>query len=303
MIAPRQSRGSLRLRPLAWQSTPPARRKLSPAAVVAVALHAALVAGLAIWKAPALRTTTHSESFSTTVTFVGLREPTPVAGGVGSGGGRGGGNREAGGRGTQRAALRLAPMNTFRPEMPALAPPVARLKPVIAVEVSEPVPLTSFTPMRPPASAFAEGSVVGEAGGNGTGIGSGTGTGIGNGFADGVVGSGRSLGTGDGTGEGVGSDNGIGTGFGGANYLRSPQPHYPSLARQQGWEGTTVLRVEIHADGSIGVIQILQSSGHKILDDAAIEAVRAAQFQPARHNGVPVTSWVEIPVTFRLNRG
>ncbi|MCX7885648.1 MAG: energy transducer TonB, partial [Verrucomicrobiae bacterium] len=85
--------------------------------------------------------------------------------------------------------------------------------------------------------------------------------------------------------------------------IRTPQPFYPPLARQNGWEGTTVLRVEIRADGTVGAIQILQSTGYKVLDDAAIEAVRAAQFQPARQNGLPITSWVEIPVTFRLNRG
>jgi protein TonB len=64
-----------------------------------------------------------------------------------------------------------------------------------------------------------------------------------------------------------------------------------------------VLRVQIQVDGMPGAIEIVQSAGYRELDDAAIEAVRAAQFVPARRDGILVSSWVEVPVTFRLNHG
>jgi protein TonB len=279
MIGRHTNRGSLRLRSVVTPEQPEQKRSISPSMVVAVVAHVALVTGLAAWKIPALVSAPRTEPISATVTLAGLREPEiPVAGGSS-------GHSEAGGRGTATPALTVAPARRPKLEMPPVPQP--RLPRVIAVETPGPAPFASFEPSSPPASMFGEGDSAGN----------GTGNGVGNGITDGVAGNGEGNGTGAGTG------NGEGAGFGGANYVRSPQPRYPAVARQQGWEGTTVLRVEIQADGKIGAIQIVQSAGHKALDDSAIEAVRAAQFQPARHNGTPITSWVEVPVTFRLNRG
>jgi protein TonB len=280
MIGRHTNRGSLRLRSVVTPEEPEQKRNISPAIVVAIVVHAMLVTGLAAWKIPTLvRNAPRSDVVSATVTFAGLREPIPASGGGG------GGNRNAGGHGPTAPRLTVAPAPRPKLEMPPLPQPQPRLQPIIAVETPGPAPFSSFQPTTPPSSLFGEGGPAGN----------GTGNGIGNGSADGVAGNGA------GTGRGAG--DGTGEGFGGANYVRNPQPRYPAVARQQGWEGTTVLRVEIQADGKIGVIQIVQSAGHKALDDAAIEAVRAAQFQPARHNGTPITSWVEVPVTFRLNRG
>jgi len=300
MIGRHANRGSLRLRPVAMPTSPEqaersetpraraANRNIPSSLLTALALHVALVAGLAAWKVPLLVGASRSEPVNATITFAGLREPVVTRLG---GSGNGGGNPNAGGHGDAAPRLTIAPAPRPKLEMPPLPQP--RLRPVIAVEVPGPAPFASFQPTTPPASVFAESGSAGN--GTGTGFGNGTGNGIGNGSGNGVAG------IGNGTGMGVG--DGTGDGFGGANYVRSPQPHYPAVARQQGWEGTTILRVEIQADGLIGAIQIVQSAGHKALDDAAIEAVRAAQFQPARYNGTPITSWVEVPVTFRLNRG
>jgi len=278
MIGRHANRGSLRLRPVATTAKPEQSRNISPAITVAIVVHIAIVAGLAAWKIPLLVTAPRSEFVSATVTLADLREPAVTGGG--------GGNPNAGGRGVTASLLPVTPAPRPKLEMPPLPRPQPRLLSVIAVETPGPAPFASFEPSTPPASVFAEG-------GTGNGSGNGTGNGVGDGSAAGVAGNGT----------GMGAGNGNGAGFGGANYLRSPHPQYPAIARQQGWEGTTVLRVEIQADGLIGSIQIVQSAGHKVLDDAAIESVRAAQFQPARHNGTPITSWVEVPVTFRLNRG
>jgi len=300
MIGRHANRGALRFRRLASAAPPEPARQLSPAMLAAVVIHAALIAGLAAWKAPVLVGAARSEFVSATITFAGLREPSEIGGGGG-----GGGNPNAGGRGSLRSRPPRMRVPTTPAVKPDLAPPPLprpRLPAVIAVETASPVPYSGFVPSAPSPSVFAENQFGMEgAAGQGAGWGNGTGTGIGNRSEDGIAGGGT--GSGGGLGNGVGDGIGDGIGFGGANYLRSPQPQYPAIARQQGWEGTVVLRVQIQADGKIGAIQILQSTGHKVLDDAAIEAVRAAQFQPARHNGVPITSWVEVPVTFRLNRG
>ena len=119
-------------------------------------------------------------------------------------------------------------------------------------------------------------------------------------------GDGQGAGQGDGSGNGVAGSGGTGTGGPAGShpdYLQSPKPQYPPVARQQGWEGTAILRVEVRADGHTAAVKIVQSSGHRVLDEAAIEAVRAWKFQPARADGLATSAWVEVPISFRLNHG
>jgi periplasmic protein TonB len=55
---------------------------------------------------------------------------------------------------------------------------------------------------------------------------------------------------------------------------RSPPPEYPAVARRRGCHGTVMLRLVCDADGHVIEVTLLQSSGHAILDDAAIAAAR-----------------------------
>ncbi|HEY2394393.1 MAG TPA: energy transducer TonB [Rudaea sp.] len=57
--------------------------------------------------------------------------------------------------------------------------------------------------------------------------------------------------------------------------------NYPDEARRQQLHGQLVLTVALNRDGSIRSTDVIQSSGHKLLDDAAIRIVRlAAPFPP-----------------------
>jgi len=57
--------------------------------------------------------------------------------------------------------------------------------------------------------------------------------------------------------------------------------HYPELAAITGLSGVTYIRFDIMQDGSLGQLELLKSSGYKILDDEALEAIRdSAPFQP-----------------------
>jgi protein TonB len=67
-----------------------------------------------------------------------------------------------------------------------------------------------------------------------------------------------------------------------------------------GVEGRVVLHVEILPNGNTGRIDIRQSSGHELLDQAAIRAVGAWRFDPARVAGEPITAWADVPISFRL---
>jgi protein TonB len=57
--------------------------------------------------------------------------------------------------------------------------------------------------------------------------------------------------------------------------------NYPEQARRQGLAGSLVLDVAINPDGSLNGTQVLRSSGHKLLDDAAVRIVEMAAPYPA----------------------
>lgn len=79
------------------------------------------------------------------------------------------------------------------------------------------------------------------------------------------------------------------------------KPVYPALAQHLGQEGLVVLMVEVDEQGLVSDITIGKSSGHKILDDAAVRAVKKWKFTPATREGTPVKSKIEIPIRFKLN--
>jgi protein TonB len=85
-----------------------------------------------------------------------------------------------------------------------------------------------------------------------------------------------------------------------AAYLNNPRPAYPMVARRMGWEGRVVLNVEVLAEGSCGDANVFQSSGHDVLDNAAMKAVKTWRFVPATRAGRPITQWVRIPIPFIL---
>jgi protein TonB len=77
---------------------------------------------------------------------------------------------------------------------------------------------------------------------------------------------------------------------------------YPASARVDRAEGRVVVKAVINEDGSIGEEEVLQSSGHPGLDQAAIETLRqAAPFHLPRPLGQPRMT-IKIPMSYRLDR-
>lgn len=77
-------------------------------------------------------------------------------------------------------------------------------------------------------------------------------------------------------------------------------PSYPPAARRLGQEGRVLLRVLVGADGAVLSADVEESSGHRLLDDAAVDAVREWTFEPAREGENAVESVVHVPFRFRL---
>jgi len=82
----------------------------------------------------------------------------------------------------------------------------------------------------------------------------------------------------------------------------SPKPvPYPHWARERGWEGRLVTAIEIREDGTIGRWKIMQSTGYQLLDHVALRAIQKWRFEPAKQNGKPIASCIQIPVAFYLD--
>jgi protein TonB len=77
-------------------------------------------------------------------------------------------------------------------------------------------------------------------------------------------------------------------------------PPYPEQARQQGVEGTVIVKLTITAEGRPRNVTVVRSSGHSGLDEAAVAHVRKTKFSPALKDGEPVRMHITFRVKFRL---
>ena len=78
------------------------------------------------------------------------------------------------------------------------------------------------------------------------------------------------------------------------------RPEYPAAARQHHLEGRLVLRVDFTDAGNASAVAVSVSSGHAMLDQAALDAVRAWLFNPATKAGKPIAGVIYVPIEFRM---
>jgi protein TonB len=79
------------------------------------------------------------------------------------------------------------------------------------------------------------------------------------------------------------------------------KPDYPIEARSRRQQGRVLLRVQVSATGDAASVEIVSSSGHPILDQAARAAVRAWRFVPATRAGMAVAASADVPIEFRMD--
>ena len=81
---------------------------------------------------------------------------------------------------------------------------------------------------------------------------------------------------------------------------RRIKPEYPKGARQRGEEGDVTLELDISANGTVDGVRIVASCGFAELEQAAVQAVKQARFEPARRGSQKVPSTARLTLTFRL---
>lgn len=77
-------------------------------------------------------------------------------------------------------------------------------------------------------------------------------------------------------------------------------PAYPRRAVELRAEGEALIGARLDPSGAPHDVRVLRSSGHPMLDHAALAAVGGWAFEPGRRAGHPVAARVEIPVRFTL---
>lgn len=75
--------------------------------------------------------------------------------------------------------------------------------------------------------------------------------------------------------------------------------NYPPLALRRHEEGAVILQLLVQADGSVGDVSIVRSSGHEQLDAAALVGVGDWIYIPAVRDHRPVPATIQVRVAFR----
>jgi protein TonB len=84
-----------------------------------------------------------------------------------------------------------------------------------------------------------------------------------------------------------------------ARLLKRVIPVYPPLAKTAPVQGAVILEAAIAETGAIDEVNVI--SGHPLLIRAAVDAIRQWRYEPAKLDGIPTRSLVEITVNFDLS--
>lgn len=70
--------------------------------------------------------------------------------------------------------------------------------------------------------------------------------------------------------------------------IYAPLPEYPLAARRRRWTGDGLFECDIRPDGTVTSVALIRSTGHNMLDQAGISALRRWRFKPGGSNVVRV---------------
>ena len=85
-----------------------------------------------------------------------------------------------------------------------------------------------------------------------------------------------------------------------AQLLKTGTNNYPNIARQYGIEGQVLVGILINKKGNVQKVNVLKSSGYKILDKNAVKIIQEWKFTPAYYQGKPTTDYQKRIFVFSL---
>ncbi len=74
---------------------------------------------------------------------------------------------------------------------------------------------------------------------------------------------------------------------------------YPEIAKQAGVEGKVYVVAFIDENGTVNDVKVLKGIGAGC-DEAAVNAIKATKFKPAKNKGKPVKVKFSLAITFKL---
>ena len=86
-------------------------------------------------------------------------------------------------------------------------------------------------------------------------------------------------------------------------FVPDVQDYYPEVSRRNAEEGRAVVKVCVNTAGKIDSVEVVYTTGHPLLDEAALKVAKAFRFKPATSEGKPVASCPNLPVKFELHGG
>ena len=75
------------------------------------------------------------------------------------------------------------------------------------------------------------------------------------------------------------------------------KPKYPKIALKRGYEGIVKLKIFISKNGEVSDIEVIKTSGYKILDNSGIDAAKKSRFYPLKKERT-----LNIEYDLKLNR-
>jgi len=87
------------------------------------------------------------------------------------------------------------------------------------------------------------------------------------------------------------------------NQAFAPYFQYPRLARKRGWQGTVELGLHVSSSGKLSNIRIMQSSGYRVLDLAAIKSLQQLGTLPEAGNWLTQGYSSVFPIRYELIDG
>jgi protein TonB len=81
--------------------------------------------------------------------------------------------------------------------------------------------------------------------------------------------------------------------------IKRVEPVYPDVAVSAFMQGTAILEAIVHEDGTVEEVKVLRSAG-KLLDQAALDAVKQWRYEPLLLNGIRTRFILTVVLSFKL---